>query len=253
MGRFAGKFVERGFDALTITMRGGPGSHECEPALFHSASTDDVRAALSLLLDRYERVAAAGISLGGHLLLRVLAEWGDDAPDRFGGVATVSPPIDIGATADHLRLPHGKPYELYMVRRVLERAHVSRDRLPPDVREDLVGKNPRVKTVRDYNERMAARVYGYADIHDYHARASVASILHRIAKPALVIHAKNDPIVPVEPLLRALAAADAPRSLVAVVPERGGHVGFIAKKRPLGDPDRRWAENRCVDFACASL
>jgi predicted alpha/beta-fold hydrolase len=50
-----------------------------------------------------------------------------------------------------------------------------------------------------------------------------------------------------------LAAADAPRSLVAVVPERGGHVGFIAKKRPLGDPDRRWAENRCVDFACASL
>jgi predicted alpha/beta-fold hydrolase len=150
-------------------------------------------------------------------------------------------------------VPHGKPYELYMVRRLLERAHVSRDRLPPDVREDLVGKNPRVKTVRDYNERMAARVYGYADIHDYHARASVASILHRIAKPALVIHAKNDPIVPVEPLLRALAAADAPRSLVAVVPERGGHVGFIAKKRPLGDPDRRWAENRCVDFACASL
>jgi predicted alpha/beta-fold hydrolase len=253
MGRFAQKFNARGIDALTITMRGGPGSHECEPALFHSASTDDVRAALSLLLDRYEAVGAAGISLGGHLLLRVLAEWAERAPSRFAGVAAVSPPIEIGATADHLRKPHGKPYELYMVRRLLERARVSRARLPPDVREDLVGKNPKVKTVRDYNERMAARVYGYADIHDYHARASVASILRFLTKPALVVHAKNDPIVPVDPLLRALAASDAPASLTAIVTEGGGHVGFIAKKRPIGDPDRRWAENRAVDFVHATL
>jgi predicted alpha/beta-fold hydrolase len=35
--------------------------------------------------------------------------------------------------------------------------------------------------------------------------------------------------------------------LVQLVPEQGGHVGFLGTSN-CGDPDDRWAENRLIQF-----
>ena len=61
--------------------------------------------------------------------------------------------------------------------------------------------------------------------------------------PPLVIHARDDSIIPVEDFEQLQASA----ALSVHITERGGHAGFIGKARGP-DPDRFWAENRLVEF-----
>lgn len=249
--RIAEKLVSRGVSALSITMRGGPGSHGGTPPLFHAGSTDDVRAALSFLLQKHSQVAGVGISLGGHLLLLTLAEWGKEAPHALKAIAAISPPMDIEATAQFLDAGIGRVYQEYMVRRLLERAAHAKDHLPEEVRPHLIGKKKTVRSVHGYNERMSVPVWGFGDLREYHAETHIGCKIHSIARPVLVLAAEDDPVVPIAAVKSALTSA--PPCVSSIVLAHGGHVGFIAKERVLGDPDRRWGENRAVDFLCARL
>ncbi len=249
--RIAQKLVGRGVSALSITMRGGPGSRGGSPPLFHAGSTDDVRAALSFLSQKHSQVAGVGISLGGHLLLLTLAEWGANAPDEVKAIAAISPPMDIEATAQFLDTGLSRVYQEYMVRRLLERAAHAKDHLPEDVRPHLIGRKKTVRSVHGYNARMSGPVWGFGDLRAYHHETHVGRKMQSIARPVLVLAAEDDPVVPIAAVREALTSA--PPWVSAIVLPHGGHVGFVAKERALGDPDRRWGENRAVDFLCAQL
>jgi predicted alpha/beta-fold hydrolase len=249
--RIAAKLVARGVSALSITMRGGPGSRGGSPPLFHAGSTDDVRAALSFLSQKHSQVAGVGISLGGHLLLLTLAEWGREAPHEVKAIAAISPPMDIEATAQFLDAGISRVYQEYMVRRLLERAAHARDHLPEEVRPHLIGKKKTVRSVHGYNERMSASVWGFGDLRAYHEGTHVGCKMQSIVRPVLVLAAEDDPVVPIAAVRDALGGA--PPWVSSIVLPHGGHVGFIATERVLGDPDRRWGENRAVDFLCAQL
>lgn len=249
--RIAQKLVGRGVSALSITMRGGPGSHGGSPPLFHAGSTDDVRAALSFLSQKHTQVAGVGISLGGHLLLLTLAEWGKEAPHQVKAIAAISPPMDIEATAQFLDTGISRVYQEYMVRRLLARAEHAKDHLPEEVRPHLIGRKKTVRTVHGYNARLSVPVWGFDDLSAYHQETHVGCKMHSIARPVLVLAAEDDPVVPIAAVRDALTSASPWVS--AIVLPHGGHVGFVARERVLGDPDRRWGENRAVDFLCASL
>lgn len=249
--RIAAKLVTRGVSALSITMRGGPGSRGGSPPLFHAGSTDDVRAALGFLSQKHSQVAGVGISLGGHLLLLTLAEWGKGAPREVKAIAAISPPMDIEATSRFLDAGASRVYQEYMVRRLLERAAHAKEHLPEEVRPHLIGKAKTVRTVHGYNARMSVPVWGFGDLRAYHEGTHVGCRMQSIARPVLVLAAEDDPVVPIAAVKDALV--DAPPWVSSIVLPHGGHVGFIAKARALGDPDRRWGENRAVDFLCAAL
>jgi predicted alpha/beta-fold hydrolase len=102
----------------------------------------------------------------------------------------------------------------------------------------------RVRTIRDFDERVTAPHGGYRDASDYYARTSSRPVIGRIRVPTLIIHSADDPLIPAEPFLDA-AIADNPDVLL-VLTRRGGHVGFLSD-RAEGE-DRHWAENRLVEF-----
>jgi hypothetical protein len=249
--RLAQKLVSRGVSALSITMRGGPGSRGASPPLFHAGSTDDVRAALSFLAAKHDCVGGVGISLGGHLLLLTLAEWGAEAPHQTRGIVAISPPMDIDATAQYLDSGLSRIYQEYMVRRLLERATHAEPHLPPEVRPHLIGSKKSVRSVGGYNARLSVPVWGYDDLGAYHQGTHVGCKMQSIARPVLILAAEDDPVVPISAVTKALERA--PSCVQSIVLPHGGHVGFVAKERALGDPDRRWGENRAVDFLCANL
>ena len=64
----------------------------------------------------------------------------------------------------------------------------------------------------------------FTDAADYYARCSARGFLAEIPVPTLLVHAANDPWIPVS----AYANYDwrQNRNLVPLVPARGGHVGF---------------------------
>jgi len=101
-----------------------------------------------------------------------------------------------------------------------------------------------IRSIEEFDDRYVAPAFGFDDARDYYAKASAKPFLKRIRIPTLIIHAQDDPFIPLKPIREALAEPN-PRVLL-ITPPRGGHVAFIS---PNSDTeDRFWAENRLVDF-----
>ena len=58
--------------------------------------------------DDLQKLALAGFSMGGNLVLKLLGEWGDQAPPQVKAGIGVSPAMDLAASADALH-EHAKP------------------------------------------------------------------------------------------------------------------------------------------------
>ena len=69
-----------------------------------------------------------------------------------------------------------------------------------------------------------------------------------IAVPTLLIHATDDPFVPITDRVREAAARNPLVRLIET--PQGGHVGWVAADlgRDAVAEDRHWVENRVVDF-----
>lgn len=52
-----------------------------------------------------------------------------------------------------------------------------------------------VRRIREFDDLITARIHGYADAIDYYRQCSAMPMLNRIAKPTLIIHAKDDPFM----------------------------------------------------------
>jgi hypothetical protein len=115
-------------------------------------------------------------------------------------------------------------------------------RLFPE-RYDIQGLR-RVRTLRDFDNRFTSVHGGFRDADDYYDRASSVSVIDRIKKPTLIIHAKDDPFIPFSPLNNPAIAANP--NIILYGTEHGGHVGFLGDS--VNGEDRFWAENRIVDF-----
>jgi predicted alpha/beta-fold hydrolase len=87
----------------------------------------------------------------------------------------------------------------------------------------------RANTLYDFDNVFTAPLHGFANTEDYWRRASAQPGLRDIACPSLLIHAKNDPFVPVHSWPQANQVGPA---VVLCQTETGGHVGFLQGHPP---------------------
>jgi predicted alpha/beta-fold hydrolase len=239
----ADKALAAGWNAVRLNIRNCGGTEHMGPDLYHSGMSSDVAAVVRHLVEveRLEEIAVVGFSLGGNLVLKKAGEWGPDAPEALVGVASVSPAVDLSASAARREARENLFYQARFVRS-LRRRMQHKDHLFP-ARYD-VSRLRGMRTVREYDDRYIAPIYGFRDAEDYYERASARHVLGRIGVPALLVHAADDPFIPVTDRVR--EAVEANPLARFVVTDRGGHVGFVAAE-PAGE-DRHWAENRVVEF-----
>jgi predicted alpha/beta-fold hydrolase len=239
----ADKALAAGWNAVRLNVRNCGGTEHLTPTLYHSGMSADVAEVVAHLVEteRLERVAVVGFSLGGNMVLKMAGELGDAAPEALVGVAAVSPAVDLSASAARLEAPENRFYQWRFVRSLRARM-LRKDRLFP-TRFDLA-RLEGMRTVRDYDDRYIAPLYGFRDAEDYYERASARHVLGRIRVPALLVHADDDPFIP--PTDRVREAARANPLVRFVVTARGGHVGFVGAG--ARGEDRHWAENRVVEF-----
>ncbi len=238
----AGKCWAAGWNVVRMNMRNCGGSEHLAPTLYHSGMSGDAGAvALSLIRDhRLQRLALAGFSMGGNLVLKLAGEWGREAPPEVVAFAAVSPAADLAATADAIHLPQNRLYEWNFLRGLSARLG-RKARLFPD-RFEARGVD-RFRSMRDFDQRVTARYSGFTGADDYYARSSAARVLDRIALPTLVLHSLDDPFVHLRPETRARLRANP--SITYVETEHGGHCAFLA---PPDGYDGRWAERQIVEF-----
>jgi len=238
----AAKGLATGMNMIRMNQRNCGGTDGFSPTLYHSGRSPDVAAVAQNLIDHdgISRFALAGFSMGGNLVLKLAGEWGKDAPQEFRAVAAVCPALDLAASADALHLPANRVYELYFIWK-LRRRLLAKARLFPGMFDTTRLKG--VTSLRDFDDKITAYYSGFAGAADYYARAAAANVVDRVAVPALILHAANDPFIRILPETRQKILANP--NLTFVETEDGGHCSFLA--HPDGD-DGRWAETQIIHF-----
>ena len=231
-----------GMNVVRMNMRNCGGTEHLGPTLYNSSMSADLGAVVSSLIreDRLQQVAMAGYSMGGNLVLKLIGEWGDQAPSQAVAGIGVSPAMDLAVSVDAL---HGLANRIYewkflwgLRRRVRRKAALYPGHY--DLRH-LRG----LCSIRQFDDKITARYCGFAGAEDYYNQASSSNVIERIAIPTLILHAADDPFVRVLPATRDKLQRNP--CIRFVETEHGGHCAFLAD--PNGY-DGRWAERQAITF-----
>ena len=229
-------------NVVRMNVRNCGGTERLGPTLYNSGMSADVGTVAKTLIeqDGLQKLAFAGFSMGGNMVLKLLGEWGNEAPPQVKAAVGVSPAMDLAASADALHAPANRVYEmkfLWSLRRRIQRkaalypGHFQLDHLRG------------LRSLRDFDDRITARHFGFLDAQDYYTRAASTQVLERIAVPTLVLHANDDPFIRVLPGTHEKLLGNP--HITYVETERGGHCAFLAEANGY---DGRWAERQAIAF-----
>ncbi len=214
---------DRGWSGLALNFRSCGPTPPRGTRLYHSGDTRDFPFVVSEIRARFPGVPvfAVGFSMGGNALLKWLGEAGGGCP--LDAAVVVSVPFDLGICATSLDGPGFWP-AVYRARflRSLRRKALRIAACTDGVDAAAIRG---ARTFAAFDEAFTAKVNGYDGAEDYWAHASSGPFVPRVRRPTLVIHAEDDPFVPVHAIPRD-EMADNP-AITAYVTPRGGHVGFV--------------------------
>ena len=236
-----------GFNVIRLNMRTCGATEHLAPTLYNSGMSPDVRAVIDELIavDKFPEIFVTGFSMSGNIVLKYAGEEGSDVPKELRGICAVSPSVDLAACAAAINLRSNWMYRRSFVSSLKNRIKVKNRIYPDRFRVDGIRK---IKTIRDFDESYTALDGGFVNADDYYIKSSAKTLISEIRLPTMIIHAHDDPFVPIEPVLNSGAKSNP--YVILLAPERGGHVGFLADSDP--PDDRFWAENQIVRF-CRSL
>jgi uncharacterized protein len=236
------KALAAGMNVVRMNQRNCGGTDGLSDSLYHSGLSRDIRMVAESLIasEGLTRLALAGYSMGGNLVLKLAGEWGTEAPSQVKAIAAVCPSIDLAPSADALHLRPNWLYEKYFLVKLSRRLRDKAKLFPGKF--DL-GRLENLASLRDFDDRITAYYCGFEGAADYYHRAAAARVIDRIAIPTLVLHALDDPFIRILPDTRALIVGNPHITLVET--GHGGHCAYLAS--PDGY-DGRWAEKQVVEF-----
>lgn len=241
MCRMTHRLTERGYRVFRMDMRGCGAGEGLAKLPTHCGRSPDVAAALRFIarLCPETPVYTIGFSLGGCLVLNLLAEAGEEPVGNLKRSLAICPPIDLFAVERRFNSPGGRPYDKFFVKRLWKQI-TDRWRRFPEIAPPTIPREPR--RLREIDETVIAPSAGFTCADEYYAKTQPGPKLASIRQPVLIVAAQDDPIVPTAPLFEYEHSA---MVQTAVIPF-GGHLGFIA--RANGDPDKRWLDWRMLEW-----
>ncbi|MBL8798790.1 MAG: alpha/beta fold hydrolase [Planctomycetia bacterium] len=237
--RIARHLLPHGWRVVRVDLRSCGKGLRLARRPYHAGSSDDVRAVLETVhhWSPVSPLALAGFSLGGNIVLKLAGEAAEHPIPELMKVAAVAPPIDLQRCSDLLALPHNRFYERRFLRELLDLARRRRHCFPDLPRVSF----PAPLTVPIFDDLYTAPRNGFAGVADYYQRASAAPLVERIAVPTLIVTARDDPFIAVEPF----EALRLPTNVELRILQHGGHLGFLGWD---GVGGIRWAERQVVDW-----
>jgi predicted alpha/beta-fold hydrolase len=235
----AARAAERaGMDSLRVDLRGAPLDGE---DLYNAALTADLRAAVSSeALAAYDALYLLGYSLGGHLALRYATEQIDP---RVRSVAAVCPPVDLDRAATAIDARERWVYRRHVLSG-LKAAYAALVARRPEPGLPSLSEARAIDRLRSWDDRIVARRFGFRSAEHYYADASVAPRLGALARPALLVAATDDPMIPPNAVRPALAGTHERLDVRWI---DGGHVGFPPRV-DLGLPGETGLEAQVVTW-----
>ena len=232
---------KRGWLGVVMHFRGCSGEPNRLNRIYHSGETEDGTWFLHWLQREFGRAptAAVGYSLGGNMLACLLAKEGQTAP--VDAAVIVSAPFVLEACSEHIEKGFSRIYHRYLLNLLKGNASRKLAAWPGTLPVDLP-QLKRIRRLREFDDLITAKIHGFADALDYYRQCSAMPLLDRIAKPTLIIHAKDDPFMDHNVIPD---AAHLPPNVQYQLTDHGGHVGFVGGT--LRHPEM-WLEKRIPDW-----
>ena len=243
VGDVAQEVARRGWQLAMLEFRSCSREQNLAKRTYHSGETTD----LAFVVERLQRerpgraIYPIGFSLGGNVLLKWLGESAHSVPVAVRAAAAVSPPFDLEVCARRCDERYGGAIARHFLRTLIPKA-IAKERQFPGCID--VAAVRRCRTFAAFDDLVTAPLHGFRDAHHYWRDSSCRQFLAGIDRPALLIAAADDPLVPAEVLPHSEVAGNP--FLVPQFVEHGGHVGFLARGgfwRP-----QRWAEAQALRF-----
>lgn len=222
--------LAEGYPVLRLNLRGAGPSRDLCREQYHAGRTGDLSAVIERLRSgaaegrerkTFRNFVLIGYSLGANMLLKFLGERGGAA--RAEGIlaaVSVSAPIDLKATSRRFLAWRNAAYHRYLLGRMKRETLANASALTERER-DIVRT---VRTTYAFDDLFVAPRNGWPDADTYYTINSAIRFLDGIMVPTLIVHARNDPWIPVDPYLAHPWAGNP--NLTPLLSEGGGHVGF---------------------------
>ncbi|WP_323122414.1 YheT family hydrolase [Burkholderia alba] len=216
----------RGWHGVVPHFRSCSGEMNRQPRFYHLADSVEVDWILRRLAARHRGpLVAAGVSLGGNVLLRWLGEHRSDT-SIVAAAAAVSTPIDVHAGGRALSQGFAKVYTRSFLKTLKLKALAKLEQYP-----GLFDRQAMLdaRTMHDFDDTVTAPLHGFVDANDYWTQATTRPLLPAIDVPTLIVNARNDPFLPASALP---GPGDVSRTVVLEQPDHGGHAGFMTGPFP---------------------
>ncbi|NVK23012.1 MAG: hydrolase [Kangiellaceae bacterium] len=217
---------------LLVYWRSCSGEMNRTDKTYHSGRSDDLQQVIQHVVATKSPspLFVAGYSLGANVLLKWLGEQQQQAP--ITSACAVSTPFNLAICADSIDQGFSKIYKHYLLNSLKKRML---QKFPPERLLELLNMTPRdvmlISNFREFDNRITARLNGFKNSEDYYRQASSIYYLDKITKPALIIHAADDPFMSAKIIPKEDELAD---NLELRVSEHGGHVGFVSDPKITG-------------------
>ena len=245
----AAALLEAGYEVLLPNFRGAGSARDLAAILHHPGRSDDLHLLLTSMQrhrpDLFDRdLIAVGYSLGGHLLLKFLADHdvghtdGDRLHPRLKLAVTVSAPLSLASTSERLTEWQNSPFNLYLLRKIKHDVLRPNASLSASEREAIAA----ARTVWQLDDTFTAPRLGEESAEAFYAAHSAIDELEEITLPTVMIHSLDDPFVPNADYSHPHIEAN--RHLAPVLLPDGGHVGFFT-----GQSGPRWLDRTLLRLA----
>lgn len=216
----AAMLLAEGFPVLRLNLRGaGPTAGHCHQR-YHAGRTADIRAVLAGLPATLTTsgVVVIGYSLGGNTALKLLGEADFPVPVLAG--ASISAPIDLAASCQHMMSPANRFYHRWLLGKMKAEMAQAKGL----VEQRWLDAAATASSLWDFDNRLVGPWNGWSGAAEYYAVNSANRFLPGIEVPTLLIHALDDPWIPGN-AYQAVNWAELPM-LTPLLSPGGGHVGF---------------------------
>jgi uncharacterized protein len=228
------RLLKLGHRVFRADLPGAGPSGRLTPLPPHGACFEEVWGMLIHLRNKLDihRWRISGISLGGNILLKLLAAKHDKIDNGSGAnelsvvrSVAVAPPVRLSDCSTHMERGVHQLYAKYFLR-TLKKQAIARATLWPDWADCM--QRASFESIRRFDESVTAPLAGYQNAEEYYADGSSAEWLDQIEVPTTILIDQHDPIVPAWMFDRALLSD----STTLRVTQHGGHVGYLHRALP---------------------
>jgi predicted alpha/beta-fold hydrolase len=234
--RLARRLLQSGIRVIRVNLRGAGAGFGLARGIYHAGRSDDLRHVMTWAGSKLESspIGLVGFSLGANLALKLAAESSTEPIPNLDCVVAANPPLNLAACAREIERPENRVYNWNFVRSLLAMIKRLHNRFPDLGPVDLTG----VKTLYDFDDRYTAPRNNFGTAANYYAKCSLDGALLQIPQPGLIVHAQDDPFIPLDSFVK----AERPPQLALELVSSGGHLGYVSRNRWRGD--RHWLEAR---------